>query len=336
MLPIVTACWLPRGQCYHDGMNWQVKGVVQRILGSLPWGGRLNDVLQRRVGGLRKFDSSVDSKVVDDWVVFATILRDLGYRTDGLQLLEVGTGWFPTLPLCFALAGARSCHTYDLDRHLSRPLSLRMLHRLRAHVGTIAAAAGLSVESVHARYRHYCEAQSIEELLQRANVGYFAPADASRTFLPDASIDVVFSNSVLEHVEPASILSIMRETNRVLRPKGVAVHSVNCDDHYAYFDRSITQINYLKYSDRQWRLWDNRLLYQNRLRATQFLRLAGDAGLSIVTQESRAEPALLSQLKSMVVSPRFDGFSAEDLCTTSITFVARPTETAQSMPLTSA
>ena len=38
---------------------------------------------------------------------------------------------------------------------------------------------------------------------------------------------------------------MMREAFRVLRPGGLSIHSVNCADHYAYFDHNVSPINYL-------------------------------------------------------------------------------------------
>ena len=49
----------------------------------------------------------------------------------------------------------------------------------------------------------------------------------------------------------------------------------------------------LKYSDQQWRLWNNRLLYQNRLRPVDFLQLAEGAGLQVVLSRFTAKEALL-------------------------------------------
>jgi SAM-dependent methyltransferase len=83
-------------------------------------------------------------------------------------------------------------------------------------------------------------------------VRYHAPADAASTPLPSRSIDVVFSNSVLEHVPSDVVLSCFAEARRVLRPDGVMFRSVNCGDHYAYVDRSITQVHYLQFSDEEW------------------------------------------------------------------------------------
>ena len=73
-------------------------------------------------------------------------------------------------------------------------------------------------------------------------------------------------------------------------------HSVNCGDHYAYVDRSIHQLNYLQFSDADWRKWNNEFLYQNRLRAIDFVDMARAAGFTIELDTSRPHPMRLQQL----------------------------------------
>jgi len=304
-------------------MNWRVKGLTQKILGALPGGVQLNDLLQRTLGGLRDFRKGVVSKVLDDWVVLASYMRDLGVNMAGLRYMEIGTGWFPTLPVCYSLAGAREIVTFDLARHLDARLTIQMLPLLEPLLTTIAEACGQPLPDVEAAFSILRCSSNIEELLQAARINYRAPADATMSGLPANSIDVVFSNNVLEHVPGTEIDRMMHESLRVLRTGGLAIHCANCGDHYAYFDRSITPLNYLTYTDSQWTFWNNRLLYQNRLRPVDFIDLAERAGFNIILQRQRPRIELLARLPKMKISSEFSHYPAEELCTTSIGFVAR-------------
>lgn len=305
-------------------MNWRIKGIVQKALSTAPGGVRVNDILQRTAGGLRNIDATVDSKVIDDWIVLARQLRELNVQIGDAVLVEVGTGWFPVLPLCFAFAGARTCHTFDVTRHLDARLTSRAIARLRVHLPRIADTAGLSVGQVQERYDHVSGARDVSTALDRAGVRYHAPADAAQTGLGNREVDAVFSNSVLEHVPSCGIAAILRESARIVKPAGVSLHSVNCGDHYAYFDRSISPINYLQYSDRQWSRWNNRLLYQNRLRPADFLQLAKDAGLQIALSRFTPKEKLVELLPRLEVAQEFKHYAPNQLCATSIDFAGRP------------
>jgi len=198
--------------------------------------------------------------------------------------------------------------------------------RLRgsASISRIADAGGCSIDCVTFRYDQLRRAGTLEAALSAVGIRYYAPADASRTQLPRQSVDVVFSNSVLEHVPPDVIGHIFVEARRVLKHTGVSIHSVNCGDHYAYFDRSITSINYLQYSQKQWRFWNNTMLYQNRLRPNDFLELARSAEFEIVLSRSTPKEKLLAVLPSMRIAADFKSYAPEQLCATSIDFAARP------------
>lgn len=304
-------------------MNWRVKGVVQGVLSRVPGGGIVNNCLQTTLGNLRDFEANVDAKILADWLVLVGNMRELGVKPQDLDYVEVGTGWFPTLPICYWLAGARSCRTFDVTRHLNSKMTFRMLRRLEHHLPAIAEGSFRPLGKVRAAYSLLCAAKTTEQLLRSAKIEYLAPHDAAASGLPDSSVDVVFSNSVLEHVPNDAILRIMRETRRILRKGGLAIHSANCGDHYAYFDRSITPVNYLTYPERQWSKWNNSLLYQNRLRPSDFIDLAEQSGLRIVLHKSKPNPQLLSVLPTLAIAPEFQRYPPEQLASTSVDFVAQ-------------
>jgi hypothetical protein len=114
-----------------------------------------------------------------------------------------------------------------------------------------------------------------------------------------------------------------REAMRILAPGAIMFHSVNCGDHYAYVDRTIHQLHYLRYSDREWRRWDNAFLYQNRLRAHEFVERAQAAGFEIVLNTARATEQRLRQLAETPVHAQFAAIEAERLCITSVDFIGR-------------
>lgn len=306
-------------------MDWRTKGMLQKVLGVMPGGAAVHYQLQRRLGGLRDFDREFDIKI-DDWRLMANQLREVGVPVAGARLFEIGSGWYPTFPLCCFLAGARRVVTVDLNRHQRRDLVRACARGLERHVALIAEVAGVPVAEVRQRQQQLAGALERSADLAVATAGvvdYRAPADAARTGLPPDRIDCVFSNSVLEHVAPEAIGGIFREARRILRPGGIMFHSVNCGDHYAYVDSRITQLNYLQYTDAQWQRWNNAFLYQNRLRADVFVEQAEAAGFAIVTRVSSPPARRLRELAELNIAPQFASIPAERLCITSIDFIAR-------------
>lgn len=306
-------------------MDWRVKGGIQKVLGRVPFGERLHYELQKRAGGLREFDRELTAKI-EDWRLMVTHLRSVDLPVAGNRFLEMGTGWYPTFPFCLYLTGAKSVITVDLNRYLKPELTLRMTAALARFTPMLAMATGRPEPQIAEDQRKLEAAIRRGASLEEATggvVAYRAPSDASATGLPESSLDVVFSNSVLEHVPGGVIERCLGETDRILRPGGVVFHSVNCGDHYAYADRSIHQLNYLQFSDADWQAWNNEFLYQNRLRAIDFIDMTRKAGFMIELDTSRPHPKRLQQLETIKVHPQFARYSREQLAITSIDLIGR-------------
>lgn len=306
-------------------MHWRLKGLIQKALGPLPGGDALHYQLQRRFGGLRDFRREFVVKI-DDWKIMVDQLRSHGIDIRGAELLEIGTGWYPTFPFACHLAGAARVHTYDLNRYLKPDLVRQCAAGFAEFLPAIAEAVGADEAEVRARHARLMAALGDGSDLERATgdgVRYHAPADATATGLAAESVDLVFSNSVLEHVSPSVLVPLYAESKRILRPGGSMFHSVNCGDHYAYADPKVHQLNYLQFDDRQWAFWNNRFLYQNRMRAHQFVDAAADAGFDIVLDTATPRPQRLQQLQQMTVAEQFRHIAPEKLCITSVDFIAR-------------
>lgn len=306
-------------------MNWRLKGAIQKVLGVVPAGHELHYQMQRRFGGLRDQERELFLKV-EDWTLMAGHLANAGMPIQGTRFVEMGTGWYPTFPFCLYLGGAASVDTIDLNRYLRPDLTLEAAIKLEQKVATIAEFSKRPVEDVLATQQSLVRQLREGASLEAATGGvvrYRAPGDAAATGLARESVDVVFSNSVLEHVPPEVIIRCFDESVRILRPGGVVFHSVNCGDHYAYVDSKISQLNYLRYSDEAWRVWNNQFLYQNRLRAVDILIMARTSGFSIELDTSRPHPTRLQQLAAIPVHPRFARYSEAELAITSVDFIGR-------------
>ena len=305
--------------------DWRLKGTVQKVLGVVPGGHTIHQQLQRRIGGLKNFAHECDVKV-DDWRLMMEHLANAKMPVQHASMLEMGSGWYPTFPVCLYLAGAQQILTLDLNRLMDPALTVAMVERLGQHLALIARVARRPEDEVRASHAKLLAALREGKSIGAATnltIDYRAPSDASSTSLPPAMVDVVFSNSVLEHVPPPVIDACFAEAMRILRPGGIVFHSVNCGDHYAYTDPTINQLHYLAYSDEAWQFWNNEFLYQNRLRAQDFTERAQKAGFVIELDTSRPHPDRLAQLEAIQVHERFAGYSRAQLAITSIDFIGR-------------
>jgi hypothetical protein len=89
---------------------------------------------------------------------------------------------------------------------------------------------------------------------------------------------------VLEHIPWNILKDIFVEGNRIVKRDGIFIHRIDYSDHYAT-DKSISGINFLQYSDSEWRKYTNRYAYVNRLRHDDFISLFAELGHEILVAE---------------------------------------------------
>jgi SAM-dependent methyltransferase len=312
-------------------MHWRVKGAIQKVLGLVPRGARIHDLLERRVSGNRAVDREL-AMSVDDWRSMVKRLRSVGIAAEGARFVEIGTGRHPILPLCLYFSGARSVDTFDFVRQLKPESALRCAIALGRRVYAMAEATGRDPEEVRRMLRSTVRALKRGAGLDEATHGvvrYRAPAEVGATHHRDGSVDVVFSTSVLEHLPVRAIQRGFAEAHRILRPGGVMYHAARCGDHYADVDPSISQLHYLRYSNAAWAKWNNAFLFQNRLRAVDFTTMSRGAGFVIELDTSHVAPGRLTELAAIDVHPEFSRYTRDQLAVTSVDFIARKASAAE-------
>jgi SAM-dependent methyltransferase len=124
--------------------------------------------------------------------------------------------------------------------------------------------------------------ESISDL-KYYGIDYKAPFDAANTMLPDNTFEACISTNTLEHIPVESIKLIFKEIYRVLKPAGVVSAKIDYSDHYAHTDKTISLLNFLKFTDKQWKKHNHKCHYLNRLRHYDYLNIFRECGFEIVS-----------------------------------------------------
>jgi ubiquinone/menaquinone biosynthesis C-methylase UbiE len=279
-------------------------------LAHTPKGEQINYMLQT----LNHSHSSV--KIAGRVPILAETLSLLSkhMRLDGAVVLEIGTGWEPINPLLLHLAGAKVIYSYDHLPHLRFKLAGVTLEELESSLALISASTSVPESMLRKKLAVLKSATDLPGLFTLANIKYVAPGDATRSGLPDHSVDLVYSHAVLEHVPEETIHAIALESNRVLRPGGLAFHFIGPFDHYASVDKRISMVNFLQYPEWKWKLFvKNKISYHNRLRAKEFVQIFRSHGAEVLVVRDTIEPSDLEALKRMKIDARFGGMTHEEL-----------------------
>ena len=282
-------------------MGWKTHVAAAAIRNRIPFGNALRR-LKRRLFGYAPDDANLRT-TLGNFDEMRKALAQVGRSFVDATVFEIGSGWFPTIPVMLSAAGARKVIMSDVTPHLDK--------------GTLAAA--LAFVKPHFEGRAISEASNLADL----RLDYLAPFDAA--LLEDASLDVVVSRTVLEHIPPDELRSLLILLRPKLAATGVMVHCVDHSDHLEHRDKSISRINFLTWSNRRHR-FVNWLLKggENRLRHHEYLALFDECGYDVVVESGSPHRQTLELAESLSLSERFAGMTAEQVSILSSIFVLVP------------
>jgi SAM-dependent methyltransferase len=302
-------------------MRWMAKAAVQRGLGFLPQGERLNYLFQRHVARSLPADESVFRRKFSRAQQHLRAYEEHGPGTPARDAVfyEFGAGWDLAIPLAYAALGVGRQVLVDIRPSARAELVNENLAVFERLWGELEQEAGRELRRLGG------PVSSLGELDERLGIAYLAPRDARDTGLPVESIDFVSSTDTCEHIPEDDLAQIFHECHRLLRPGGAFSCRIDLQDHYAYFDRSLSKYNFLRYSDGVWRVVNSPLHFQNRLRSPDYLRLVRDAGFEVVAERpSGPSEDGREELSRLPLAPRFrNGYTPEELGVTVLSFVAR-------------
>lgn len=300
---------------------WKLKVLIQFILAHMPFGEKGNHILQRlrsnRTRRARELEDNVPEicgslKMIKEYI-----------NLDGAVIVEVGTGWCPLPTILLYLFGAAKIYTYDHIRHVRFSLIQEMLGVLRRKICYLAEAIGVAQDHVAKQLTILEDADSLEELFERANISYIAPGDATHTGLASSSVDLFFSYAVLEHVPETIISALLEEAKCVLKSSGCFYALIGLHDHYASFDKRISKVHFLKYPEWLWVLLvKNNISYHNRMREREYVDLVKRTGGVIKGIRSNISAEDVEKCRTMKLDTRFRTFTAEECAITRSEIIA--------------
>ena len=163
------------------------------------------------------------------------------------------------------------------------------------------------------------DCRSVREMLDRTHCAYREDGLAGLQAVRSQSLDMIFSQAVLEHVPRAEFDATLAEMKRALKPAGVGSHVVDFKDHLG------ASLHNLRFGDGLWeRPWFAKRsgFYTNRLRYSEVVAAFRKAGFAVETVVRREWPA--PPLARAYLAPAFRALSDEDLRIFGATIVVRP------------
>ncbi|NRB51555.1 MAG: class I SAM-dependent methyltransferase [Saprospiraceae bacterium] len=294
--------------------KWVLKAVVQKGISLLPYKHRINYLFQKYVTkGVQLSSLYFEDRLIHLKEHLHFFQKYQGGLANG-KTLELGTGWYPVVPIGLFLAGAKHMFTVDISALMNKANLCLTLERYLEweQAGTLKPYLTPLPERLEKARQLLAEADhlSFEELLSQLNLTYLVK-DARQLDLADHSIQLITSNNTFEHIYPHILREILLEFKRILAEDGVMSHFIDMSDHFAHLDRKISIYHFLRFSEQNWKWIDNDVQPQNRWRLEQYRQMYQALGIAIKEEKNR--PGAPEVVAKEPIADEFKVFTLEEL-----------------------
>ncbi len=306
--------------------KWKAKAIVQKTISFFPKKEKVNYLFQKYVTkGVFLTDEYFGFKIMHagDHIVY---FKKYAARPIGKSnVLELGTGWYPVIPIFMFLYGFKEVSSIDIQSWMTKDSQITTIEKfiewekqgkLEPHFSNFIPQRWQQLLDIIEHKQDYTKAKINSAILLKISI-----QDASSTDLPTSSFDFICSNNTFEHIPEPVLKAILIEFLRIVKKDGLMSHFVDMSDHFAHFDKSINIYNFLRYTSKKWARIDNKIQPQNRMRFKDFEALYRAINLPI--SEFELTKGDIQALKTIPLSADFKDYTDEELAISHVYLVSK-------------
>jgi SAM-dependent methyltransferase len=231
---------------------------------------------------------------------------------DGDHILELGPGWMHWYSLYlrfFYDVKVTGIDVWDNRQFKALQAAAKKLEAVFECSGTDAKV----IENV----RKISRCSGFEDLYQTFGYEYVLERTGALSQFSNSYFNFITSFHVLEHIPTQYLMPLANDMYRTLKPGALTIHQIGIDDHLTHYDRKASQKQYLKYSDRTWRIFfENEVQHINRLQPSDWQALFKSAGFVLLDKITEK-----TNIDSLRINSKFREYPKEDLECTILTYV---------------
>ncbi len=289
-------------------MGWRTRVLWRGVSARVPMGDTLRRIKRQAFGYAPSVSNLKGTLDAFEWMKQA-LQREQRSLKDAVAL-EIGSGWFPTIPILMSLEGARKVFMTDLTPHMDDVTFKATLDFLRSEPSWAGRTKAVNK-------------------LADLPITYLAPMKPDD--VPNGSLDYVVSRTVLEHIPPDDLVGLFSTLLPKMKPDGLMLHVVDNSDHMEHRDKSLSRLNFLIWEDKQHQQV-NRWMRggENRLRHHEYAALFARAGFKIIYEHGQVHGPTERAVAGLKphLQPHFAAMSAPQLATLTSYFVLAPAASA--------
>jgi len=161
---------------------------------------------------------------------------------------------------------------------------------------------------------------SVGDILDKWNISYLTNGLDSLAQVPDASVDYLWSQSVLEHIRKSEFDEYIKEFRRIVADNGISVHGVDLKDHLSYSH------NNLRFSEEIWEsdFMANSGFYTNRILYSEMIEVFQRYGFETQTLHLNRWDSIPTPRSNL--DPAFQKLEDDDLLISEFDIILRPVD----------
>jgi hypothetical protein len=256
---------------------------------------------KRAIAGYRPDESNIRS-TLNSLRKLKGLMDRHGVELKGAVVLEIGSGWFPVIPIILKLGGAKTVYLSDIVRRIDT----NTFETARRIVAQNFLALGVDFGWQADAFQHL-------SLVRLEDFSYVTPFRPE--IFENASLDLILSRTVLEHVPVTELRVLLSKLRSKMKSNGHAAHNIDNSDHYEHGDKTISRVNFLTWTERRHRFiyWLAGNNGENRLRHHEYAALFRETGYCILDELANIDPETLKLLPKLSLQEPYRSMRPEQV-----------------------
>ncbi len=225
-------------------INWKIKAFLFKVLNFFKLYKTLF-FIQKKITKRSRLDYK---KIVFYWDYHYKYLSENSSKT----VLEFGAGKSLAQNIFLSYKFNQKLDQTLID--ISKMLDLELFNEANYQISKL-----LNVEKLPS-------AQTIDDVKKYYNITYLAPKNLKQIAEDNTTFDACISSTTLEHLSTNDLKESFDLLRKIINKKGIIAMLIDYSDHYSHTDKNIGNLNFLQFSESEWKKFNTPMLYQNRLR----------------------------------------------------------------------
>lgn len=304
-------------------MNWVIKAVGQKMISFLPYSTRINYLFQRyiTIGKELPFDL-VRSRIILAKEHLCFYQKYEKTAIDNAKITEIGTGWYPIVPIYLYLHGANYISTVDVKQLYTNDSIDKAIRAILNCIET-GEMESYFIDISKERVENLKSALSEKNIEQKFLV-FNTISQIENNCLKNVesySQDLIVSNNTFQYIPECELSLAFSEIKRISKRNSIISIFIDFTDHFSQSDLNLNPYHFLKYSDKKWKLITSNLQPQNRLRKPYFSKLFEKENILVLEEKNSLGSS--EKLSEIPLNKKFSQYSHSEIAITHCHFVAK-------------